>query len=120
MYGANQSFYLLTSQLFSRDFHLYAGNTPQRSLMLKNQCLSLDLSHLHVFTIHEDSDISLHVRLICTMEKEMSSKCRAAFSQVRLSLRVQGFWRAKKKKKKKNSVHLRLLQLGYKMDDEAN
>lgn len=25
-----------------------------------------------------------------------------------------------KKKKKKNSVHLRLLQLGYKMDDEAN
>lgn len=53
------------------------------------------------------------------MEKEMSSKCRAAFSQVRLSLRVQGFWRAKKKQKK-NSVHLRLLQLGYKMDDEAN
>lgn len=25
-----------------------------------------------------------------------------------------------KKKQKKNSVHLRLLQLGYKMDDEAN
>lgn len=47
-----------------------------------------------------DSDSSLHVRLICTMEKEMSSKCRAAFSQVRHSLRVQGFWRAKKTKTK--------------------
>lgn len=31
-----------------------------------------------------------------------------------------GVLESKEKKKNKNSVHLRLLQLGYKMDDEAN
>lgn len=31
-----------------------------------------------------------------------------------------GVLESKEKNKKKNSVHLRLLQLGYKMDDEAN